>query len=139
MPGCGIRDPVTISSVISDPRDEPAVLSDTVQNERLRRFTLRTTPVALNATPRPGELISIGTLLAFAIVCAAIPILRRRTNQSVGAGEPGRIVFRTPFVPLIPLLGVASCVILMLSLPVGAWIRLVVWLSIGLIVYAAFG
>ena len=40
--------------------------------------------------------------------------------------------------PLIPLLGVASCVILMLSLPVGTWIRLVVWLSMGVIVYAAF-
>lgn len=86
-----------------------------------------------------GELISIGTLLAFAIVCAAIPILRRRTKELGDASASGRMLFRTPLVPLIPLLGVASCVILMLSLPVGTWIRLVVWLSIGLFVYAAFG
>lgn len=86
-----------------------------------------------------GELISIGTLLAFAIVCAAIPILRRRTKEPDQAGDSARTVFRTPLVPLVPLLGVVSCVILMFSLPVGTWIRLVVWLSVGLIVYAGFG
>lgn len=86
-----------------------------------------------------GELISIGTLLAFAIVCAAIPILRRRTKAPDRAGDSGRRVFRTPLVPLIPLLGVVSCVILMLSLPAGTWIRLIVWLFVGLIVYAGYG
>lgn len=86
-----------------------------------------------------GELISIGTLLAFAIVCAAIPILRRRTRES-GDGHPaGRVGFRTPLVPLIPLLGVVSCVVLMFSLPAATWIRLIVWLALGLAVYAAFG
>jgi APA family basic amino acid/polyamine antiporter len=87
-----------------------------------------------------GELISIGTLLAFAIVCGAIPMLRRRTPESLGqTGEPGRIVFRTPLVPLIPFLGVASCAVLMCSLPAGTWIRLVVWLAMGAAVYGAYG
>lgn len=87
-----------------------------------------------------GELISIGTLLAFAIVCAAIPILRRRAPVPVNCvGDSARIAFRTPLVPLIPFLGVASCVILMLSLPAGTWIRLIVWLAIGVAVYAGFG
>jgi APA family basic amino acid/polyamine antiporter len=87
-----------------------------------------------------GELISIGTLLAFAIVCGAIPILRHRTAESLGqTGEPDRVVFRTPLVPLIPFLGVASCTVLMCSLPAGTWIRLVVWLAMGTAVYGAYG
>jgi len=87
-----------------------------------------------------GELISIGTLLAFAIVCAAIPILRRRTPVCLDqAGKTSRVAFRTPLVPFIPLLGVASCLILMWSLPAGTWIRLIVWLAIGIAVYAGFG
>jgi basic amino acid/polyamine antiporter, APA family len=79
-----------------------------------------------------GELISIGTLLAFAMVCAGILILRR---IAPGARRP----FRTPWVPLVPLLGVASCVTLMLSLPSDTWIRLVVWIGAGLAVYAFYG
>lgn len=79
-----------------------------------------------------GELISIGTLLAFAIVCAGVLILRR---IAPGARRP----FRTPWVPLIPILGVVSCVALMLSLPNGTWIRLVVWIGAGLAVYALYG
>lgn len=87
-----------------------------------------------------GELISIGTLLAFAIVCAAIPILRQRVPISDHqAPEPDRIIFRTPLVPYVPLLGVASCVILMWSLPAETWIRLIVWLAMGVAVYAGFG
>jgi basic amino acid/polyamine antiporter, APA family len=86
-----------------------------------------------------GELISIGTLLAFAIVCAAVPILRRRTPASLGQSGEGRVVFRTPLVPLIPFLGVTSCVILMCSLPADTWIRLVVWLAMGIAVYGSYG
>jgi APA family basic amino acid/polyamine antiporter len=79
-----------------------------------------------------GELISIGTLLAFAMVCAGILILRR---IAPGARRP----FRTPWVPLVPILGVLSCVTLMLSLPSDTWIRLVVWIGAGLAVYAFYG
>jgi APA family basic amino acid/polyamine antiporter len=79
-----------------------------------------------------GELISIGTLLAFAIVCSGILILRRIAPEA-------RRPFRTPWVPLVPVLGVLSCVALMLSLPAGTWIRLVLWIGIGLAVYAFYG
>ncbi len=79
-----------------------------------------------------GELISIGTLLAFAMVCAGVVILRR---IAPGARRP----FRTPWVPVIPALGFLSCVALMLSLPAGTWIRLVVWTGLGLAIYALYG
>jgi APA family basic amino acid/polyamine antiporter len=79
-----------------------------------------------------GELISIGTLLAFAMVCAGVVILRRIAPD---VHRP----FRTPWVPLVPSLGLISCVALMLSLPAGTWIRLVIWIAIGIAVYAAYG
>jgi APA family basic amino acid/polyamine antiporter len=79
-----------------------------------------------------GELISIGTLLAFAVVCAGILILRR-------IAPAARRPFRTPWVPLVPVLGVLCCVALMLSLPNGTWIRLVLWIGAGLAVYASYG
>jgi hypothetical protein len=79
-----------------------------------------------------GELISIGTLLAFAMVCAGILILRRIAPEA-------RRPFRTPWVPLVPTLGIVSCVALMLSLPNDTWIRLVVWIGAGLAVYALYG
>jgi basic amino acid/polyamine antiporter, APA family len=79
-----------------------------------------------------GELISIGTLLAFAMVCAGILILRRIAPEA-------RRPFRTPWVPLVPVLGVVSCVALMLSLPNDTWIRLVLWVGVGLAVYALYG
>ena len=79
-----------------------------------------------------GELISIGTLLAFAMVCAGVVILRRIAPDA-------RRPFRTPWVPVIPALGFLSCVALMLSLPIGTWIRLAVWTGLGLAVYALYG
>jgi APA family basic amino acid/polyamine antiporter len=79
-----------------------------------------------------GELVSIGTLLAFAVVCGGILILRRIAPEA-------RRPFKTPWVPLIPVLGVLSCIALMLSLPADTWIRLVVWVGLGLAVYAAYG
>ena len=79
-----------------------------------------------------GELVSIGTLLAFAMVCAGVVILRRIAPEA-------RRPFRTPWVPWVPLLGVGSCVTLMLSLPAGTWLRLLLWTAAGLVVYAAYG
>jgi APA family basic amino acid/polyamine antiporter len=77
-------------------------------------------------------LVSMGTLLAFVIVCAAVLILRR-TNP--GAERP----FRAPLVPAVPILGIAVCLLLMFSLPAENWLRLIVWLVIGLGIYFGYG
>jgi basic amino acid/polyamine antiporter, APA family len=82
-------------------------------------------PVLLN-------LANIGTLLAFAIVCAAVLVMRR-TNPDA------RRPFRVPFVPVTPILGILLCLLLMFSLPAANWLRLFAWLGIGLAVYFAYG
>lgn len=79
-----------------------------------------------------GELISLGTLLAFAMVCVGVLVLRR---SDPGAHRP----FRTPWVPLVPALGIAGCAALMLSLPGGTWLQLLAWSALGLVIYAAYG
>jgi APA family basic amino acid/polyamine antiporter len=79
-----------------------------------------------------AELVNIGTLLAFVIVCAAVMIMRR-THPEVH--RP----FRAPFGPVVPILGILSCLILMFSLPAANWVRLAVWLVVGLIIYFAYG
>jgi APA family basic amino acid/polyamine antiporter len=79
-----------------------------------------------------AELVNIGTLLAFVIVCAAVLIMRR-TNPEMP--RP----FRCPLVPLVPLLGIAFCLLLMFSLPVENWLRLIVWLLIGFAIYFSYG
>lgn len=79
-----------------------------------------------------GELISLGTLLAFGMVCVGVLVLRR---VDPGAQRP----FRTPWVPLVPLLGVASCLTLMLSLPGATWLQLAAWSAIGLLIYGLYG
>jgi APA family basic amino acid/polyamine antiporter len=78
------------------------------------------------------ELVNIGTLLAFVIVCAAVLIMRR-TNPD--APRP----FRAPFVPLIPILGIVTCSVLMFSLPAYNWVRLLIWLGLGFIIYFLYG
>ena len=77
-------------------------------------------------------LINIGTLLAFVIVCAAVLIMRK-TNPD--AERP----FRAPLVPLVPILGIATCLLLMFSLPAENWLRLLVWLLIGFVIYFLYG
>jgi APA family basic amino acid/polyamine antiporter len=78
------------------------------------------------------DLTNIGTLFAFMLVCIGLLVLRVR--------EPDRPrAFRTPFVPLIPLLGVASCFYLMLGLPWITWVRFGLWLVVGLVIYFAYG
>ncbi|KLT66161.1 amino acid permease [Pedobacter sp. BMA] len=79
-----------------------------------------------------GEMTSIGTLLAFLMVCAGILILRT-TNPE--AERP----FKVPFVPLIPILGILTCIAMMAFLPWETWLRLAVWLIIGLAIYFGYG
>ncbi|HET6567710.1 MAG TPA: amino acid permease [Rhodothermales bacterium] len=78
-----------------------------------------------------GELVSIGTLLAFVIVCGGVWYLR--------AKEPNRErPFRTPLVPLVPILGILVCGYLMYGLPLDTWARLIIWMVIGLVIYFAY-
>ena len=79
-----------------------------------------------------GELVSMGTLLTFVIVCGGILILRRTRPD---LPRP----FRTPWSPLVPILGMLTCGYLMSGLPVDTWLRLVAWLAAGTVVYAAYG
>jgi hypothetical protein len=79
-----------------------------------------------------GEMTSIGTLFAFTVVCAAVLVLRAKRPD---AKRP----FRVPFGPVFPVLGILSCSYLMLSLPVLTWVRFLVWLDIGMIIYWSYG
>jgi APA family basic amino acid/polyamine antiporter len=79
-----------------------------------------------------GEMTSIGTLFAFVVVCLAVLILRTRRPD---APRP----FRVPGGPVIPVLGVLSCLYLMLSLSVVTWVRFLVWLDLGMLIYWFYG
>jgi len=79
-----------------------------------------------------GELVSIGTLLAFAIVCIGIIILRVKRPDI-------ERTFKTPFVPLVPILGAGICILQMASLPLDTWLRLIIWMAIGLLIYFTYG
>lgn len=79
-----------------------------------------------------GEMTSIGTLLAFVMVCLGVLVLRK-THPDIPRA------FKTPFVPLVPILGIVTCLVLMFSLPLDTWIRLFAWLAIGLVIYFSYG
>jgi basic amino acid/polyamine antiporter, APA family len=79
-----------------------------------------------------GEMTSIGTLFAFMIVCAAVMMLRVKRPE---AKRP----FRVPGGFVIPVLGIVSCLYLMLSLPVATWIRFLGWLNVGMLIYWVYG
>jgi APA family basic amino acid/polyamine antiporter len=79
-----------------------------------------------------GELVSIGTLFAFVIVCAGILVLRYTRPE---LPRP----FRTPLVPLVPILGILICGYLMFGLPVATWERLIIWMVLGLAIYFLYG
>jgi APA family basic amino acid/polyamine antiporter len=77
-------------------------------------------------------LVSMGTLLAFVLVCFGVLILRKTAPD---IPRP----FRTPGVPLVPILGAVFCLMQMVALPATTWERLVIWLALGMIVYFAYG
>jgi len=79
-----------------------------------------------------GELVSIGTLLAFVIVCAGVLVLRV-TDPEIP--RP----FRTPGYPIVPLAGIVACGYLMYGLPPDTWARLLIWMAIGLVIYVLYG
>jgi APA family basic amino acid/polyamine antiporter len=79
-----------------------------------------------------AELVSIGTLFAFLIVCLAVLIMRKKSPE---AKRP----FHCPGMPYVPLLGAAFCLLLMFSLPWENWLRLFIWLIIGFVIYFGYG
>src|SRR5438477_144970 len=96
------------------------------------RAPQRDVPIGIIVSLVLCTLLYMGTLLAFAVVCAAVLVMRR-THPEVE--RP----FRAPLVPLVPVLGILSCLMLMSSLPSENWIRLLVWLALGLVIYFAYG
>lgn len=78
-----------------------------------------------------GELVSIGTLLAFVIVCGGVLVLRYKQPN---INRP----FKTPFFPIVPILGMLSSLALMYFLPIDTWIRLIVWMALGVIIYFGY-
>jgi APA family basic amino acid/polyamine antiporter len=79
-----------------------------------------------------AELVNIGTLFAFVVVCAAVLVMRRTHPD---AHRP----FKVPFAPVTPILGILICTVLMFSLPVENWWRLGIWLLVGFVIYFAYG
>jgi APA family basic amino acid/polyamine antiporter len=79
-----------------------------------------------------GQLVSIGTLLAFVLVCLGVILMRRRAPD---LPRP----FRTPWVPFVPIAGAALCLAQMAGLPFATWMRLFVWLAVGLALYFSYG
>jgi APA family basic amino acid/polyamine antiporter len=79
-----------------------------------------------------GQLVSIGTLLAFVLVCIGVVILRKTAPEN-------RRPFRTPGVPWVPALGAIICLAQMVGLPGETWVRLVIWLGVGLVIYFLYG
>jgi APA family basic amino acid/polyamine antiporter len=79
-----------------------------------------------------GEMTSIGTLFAFILVCIGVWVMRRKMPELPRA-------FKTPMVPLVPILGIFTCLFMMVFLPMDTWIRLLVWMLIGMDIYLAYG
>ena len=78
-----------------------------------------------------GDMSSIGTLFAFILVCAGVIILRK-TDPDM----PRQ--FKTPLVPLVPILGILFCLAMIAGLGWTNWLRLIVWLAIGLVIYFVY-
>lgn len=78
-----------------------------------------------------GEMTSIGTLLAFVLVCVGVIVLRKTQPDIPRA-------FKTPLVPLVPILGIVACLFMMISLPGDTWLRLIIWLAVGFLIYFGY-
>jgi len=79
-----------------------------------------------------AALVSLGTLLAFVVVCVGVLVLRRTRPELPRA-------FRTPWVPIVPVLGVLACLWLMVNLPLNTWLLFLIWMAVGLVIYLAYG
>ena len=79
-----------------------------------------------------GHMVSIGTLLAFVLVCIGVMVMRKKMPDAPRA-------FRTPWVPFVPVAGIVICLALMYSLPNESWARLVVWMALGIVIYFVYG
>jgi APA family basic amino acid/polyamine antiporter len=79
-----------------------------------------------------GEMTSIGTLFAFILVCIGVLVIRKKMPDAPRA-------FKTPLVPFVPLMGIITCLFMMVFLPFDTWIRLLVWMLIGLHIYMSYG
>lgn len=79
-----------------------------------------------------GEMTSIGTLFAFILVCIGVWVMRKKMPELPRA-------FKTPLVPLVPILGIVVCLFMMVFLPMDTWIRLIVWMLIGMDIYLVYG
>ncbi|GLS33696.1 amino acid/polyamine/organocation transporter, APC superfamily [Mesorhizobium albiziae] len=87
---------------------------------------------ALTPIETLGHMVAIGTLFAFILVCGAVIYLRK---SDADVARP----FRTPGVPFVPVLGIFFCLVLMVSLPLDTWLRLIIWLAIGMAIYFLYG
>lgn len=79
-----------------------------------------------------AELVNIGTLAAFIIICSSIMVLRRKRPDLERK-------FRTPFVPVVPLIGIGFSIYLIISLPEITWIRFGIWMIAGFLIYLLYG
>jgi APA family basic amino acid/polyamine antiporter len=79
-----------------------------------------------------GQLVSMGTLLAFAIVCFGVLVLR---YQQPDLKRP----FKVPFFPWVPIAGVATCLLQMIAMPAVTWVQLIAWLALGYVIYFTYG
>jgi APA family basic amino acid/polyamine antiporter len=79
-----------------------------------------------------SQLVSIGSLLAFVLVCIGVLVLRRTAPD---VPRP----FKTPWVPWVPVLGALACIVQMVSLPRSTWERLIIWMALGFVVYFLYG
>ncbi|HNI69998.1 MAG TPA: amino acid permease C-terminal domain-containing protein, partial [Marmoricola sp.] len=77
-------------------------------------------------------MINIGTLTAFLLVSIAVPVLRKRRPDF---DRP----FKVPFSPVIPILSAVICSYLMLTLPLETWVRFLIWMVLGFVIYFAYG
>ncbi|RZA04112.1 MAG: amino acid permease [Sphingobacteriaceae bacterium] len=78
-----------------------------------------------------GEMVSIGTLFAFVLVCIGVMVMRKSDPNTP---RP----FRAPWVPFVPIAGIVICMSMMVALPLDTWVRLAIWMALGLIIYFAY-